>query len=189
MKASFKVDVSGLKRLAARFDSPTVKAELDKIPQKKAVAAIVAQAIADNFAQEGPGWAPLKAATIRYSVSKKMRKKLADMTDKQLMRHEARARKAGTTMGVHRMILQKSKTLMKSVTTPGAQHNIYSTEGTKLIWGSDLVYAAVHNKGSPKKNIPKREYLVLHQEWKDRLYSYITEQALTVLKAAIKGNA
>lgn len=189
MSAAFKLDLTGLKRLVAKFDSPTVKAEIQKIPQKKEVAAIVAQAIADNFDQQGPGWKPLQAKTIRATVSKKLKKKLSDMTDKQLLRHEAKARKMGSKELPHRMILQKTGLLKKSATTPGVSENIYRTEGSNLIWGSNLVYAGVHNRGDAKKNIPKREFLVIRDVWKQRLWSYIAEEIQRIIRRAIRAEA
>ena len=144
------LDKTGLDRLVKKFSDPTIKEELEKIVQKRAVAAIVAQAIADNFDKEGPGWAPLKADTIRNSVSKKARKLLEDMTAAALLKYEEKARPKDTKeafIGPNRMILQKTRLLRGTVTTPGATisrngitgSNIWKTEGSKLVWGTDLV--------------------------------------------------
>lgn len=154
MSASFKVDLSGLKRLTAKIASPAIQTEIRAIPQRKAVAALVGQAIADNFDQEGPGWAPLKAKTIRYSVSKKLRARLRDMTDAQILRHEKTARGKGiagvfhsvlgNTPDPHRRILQKTGLLKKLATTPGASG---SSSGSKMTSG----YSKIPKKG--KKSV------------------------------------
>jgi len=194
-----------LKKLETSINNPNVKEEIMKLPQKRAVISIVAQAIADNFSVEGPGWRPLKAKTIRQSVSKKLRKRISDMTDKELLKHESRTRRIGSTMGMHRQILRKTGLLMKSVTTPGAQHNIIRTKGYQLVYGTDLIYAGIHNKGGvinhpgtkngfgagitiPPHNItiPKREFLRIRDEWKTRLYEYVAKQVVGILKRTFK---
>ena len=106
---SLKVDTSGIKNIAKAFEDPALRAELMDIPKRRDVAAVVAQGIAANFDEQGPGWPALK----------------------------------------HRegMALQKTNMLKGSVTTPGARGNIYHTEGTNLIWGTNLIYARLHNRG------------------------------------------
>lgn len=183
--ASFKVDLSALKRLAERMNAPELSEHINRIPQEKGVAALVSQAIADNFNKEGPGWAPLKAATIRRSLAKKMRRSLSQMTDKEIIKHEKAARKDGGS--TYRMILQKTGLLRKSVTVPSAQGNVYKVEGNNLIWGTDLVYAATHNKGNPKQNIPKREFLVIKKDWMDKIYSFVLGKYSEIVSRAING--
>ncbi len=190
-------DVSGIQRLAKKFSDPAVKREIEMIPARKAVAALVAQAIADNFDKEGPGWAPLKPSTIRRSVSKQVAgikvkvggklKSLSEMTDAELEKYEAKARKQPENSEVQpfRRILKKTGALMKSVTTPGVQHNIYRMQGAKLIWGTDLAYAGIHNKGDPSKNIPKREFLVIHEQWEAQINDYIISEAMKIIFAKI----
>lgn len=197
--SSLVLDKSGLDKIVARFNDPTIKMELERIPQRKAVAAIVAQAIADNFDKEGPGWAPLKAATIQASVSKKIKKSIADMSDAELEKYEQKARKQGSPeafAGPNRRILQKTRLLRGTVTTPGVTlskngitgSNIWKTEGTKLIWGTDLVYAAVHNKGNPAKGIPQRKFLTIRQEWMKQLQDYIIKEAFKIIvEKVVKG--
>lgn len=198
---SLTLDKGGLDRIIARFEDPTIKMELERIPQRKEVAAIVAQAIADNFDKEGPGWAPLKADTIRRSVSKKIRNSIADMSDAELEAYEQKARKPGTKeafVGPNRKILQKTRLLRGTVTTPGATltrngmtgKNIWRTEGSKLVWGTDLVYAAVHNQGNAAKGIPQRKFLTIRDEWMKRLTDYIVQEAFkVVVEKVTKGGA
>lgn len=187
MSSPLTIDASAIQRLAESFGSQAVKNEINSIPQRKAIAALVAQAIADNFNQEGPGWAPLKASTIRRSVSKKIAEKLAKMSDSELLAYEAKHRKAPDTGKEQpaRRILRRTGLLMKSVTTPGAKGNLYRVDGTNLVWGTDLVYAAVHNYGDPKKNIPQREFLKIRKEWQDKINDYIINEALKIIQAKI----
>lgn len=199
MSASMTLDASGLHNLAKRFSDPSVRKEIELIPARKAVAAMVAQAIADNFDKEGPGWAPLKPATIRRSVSAQVAKTkvkingkmktFSELTDEELEKHEAKTRKAGPDSEAQpfRRILQKSGTLKKSVTTPGAQHNTYRMDRSKLIWGTDLVYAGVHNNGFPAKNIPKREFLTIRKQWMDQITDYIVQEAFKIIMQKIVG--
>jgi phage gpG-like protein len=218
-----KVNLDGLKDLVKRFDDPALKAELNKIPSMKGVAAIISQAIADNFEQEGPGWAPLKVATLRASVKKsvinKMKKRflrgkkesqlntserssLKRKVDSQLIAHEKNARtssnmkKSGKNqIQANRKILQKTGLLKKTATIPGftgssaptkggksvSGSNLYSIQGTNLVWGTNLVYAGVHNNGDPSRGIPKREFMVIRDAWKVQLNNYIAEKALQIL--------
>lgn len=191
MSASLKIDTKGLQKIIARLDDPSIKAQLENLPQEKAIAAMVGQAIAENFENEGPGWAPLKAATIRQSVSKKLRKHLAAMTDEELLKHEAKARKLG--VGPNRKILQKTGLLKKSVTIPNfagsgknvVAKNIYRTEGKNLVWGTDLIYAGVHNKGLPSKNIPKREFLRIPDQWMRSINDFVIGKVLKIVKQSL----
>ena len=98
-----------------------------KVNQTNGVIAIITAAIRENFLMQGPGWAPLKPSTIRQSLAKGLKKRAAD---------------AGS-----RMILQRTGMLKKSVTSMGENHNIFRTEGTKIVWGTDLLYAGIHNTG------------------------------------------
>lgn len=186
--SAFKVDLSALNKLAAKFADPALKAELERVPQKKAIAALIGQGIAENFQQEGPGWAPLKPATIRGSLAKKMRKAVAGMGNKELARYDKKLRAAGDNP--LRRILYKSGLLYKTATTPNfhgsnknmSGGNIYKVEGTNIIWGTDLVYAGAHNKGNPKKGIPKREFLTLKDKWKQAIMQFAADEYLEILR-------
>lgn len=194
MSNSFKFDMSGLKKLIERMDSPTIKEKLMEIPQSRAIAALISQAISDNFDKEGPGWAPLKGATIRQSVSKKMRARLSGMTNEDIETVEAKARKKGDTP--IRKILQRTGLLKRTATTPFASviskdgkvagSNIYKVEGTNIIWGSTLSYAAIHNRGDAKKNIPKREFLVIRSEWMNKINDYVVKKVLDIIKHELR---
>jgi phage gpG-like protein len=192
MSASLKVDTSGIRRMTAAFDSHGVRSAIAQLPQRKAVAALVGQAVADNFDKQGPGWKPLK---IRKGV-----------------------------------ILSKTGLLRKSATSPGAPGNIYKVEGQSLIWGTDLIYAGIHNKGgviTPKKakalyipltpkgervgpiktamgrrkvatkygvdftfaksvTIPKREFMVIRPQWLVQIQEYIIGQAISIVRDALR---
>lgn len=188
MSSSMKVDVSKLKELAARMVDPQMIALLNNIAKEKAVAGLVAQAIADNFAEQGPDWQPLRPETIRRSVGKAQLKRKASKKEP------------------HRMILQKTGLLKKSVTTPGAQGNIYRVDGTNIIWGTNLVYAAIHNSGGTishpgTKNgfgrgilipphsitIPKREFLIIRDIWKEKIQEFMVMRMTKIIGQFIKG--
>lgn len=197
MSATFVVDTSGLKRLAQRLNNPAVKTLIESVTHRQEIVALVAQAIADNFQQEGPGWAPLAASTIRSSVSQQVSgqkvsvggklKSLSEMTDAELLKYEAKARKnsASHPDQPFRRILRKSGMLMKSVTSPGAAHNLQKYDGTKLVWGTDLIYAGVHNAGNPGKGIPKREFLKIRKEWKDQIGLFMLQEITRILNESI----
>jgi len=207
MGASFTLDLTGLKKVIDRFTSPQVRRDIEEIPKQKAVAALIGQAIAENFDMEGPGWQPLKAQTIRNSVSKAKKKKLSGMSDEDLLKHEASARSKGQL--TNRRILQKTGMLKKSATIPGMMGakggNIYKVDGTNIIWGTNLSYAAIHNSGGNLKfpgtkngfgrgikipahsiPIPKREFLKIRDEWMNKINDFMVEQILQRIHKAIK---
>ena len=193
MGASLTVNFKALDRLAQKLKSPIIQQALLNLPKEKAIAALMGQAIADNFDKEGPGWDALKANTIRYSVSRKLRKLLKGMTNDAILMHEQLARKA--ILEPFRKILQKTRLLYKSATTTnfyGANKegnvgaNIYKTEGTHLIWGVNLIYAKKHNDGDPAHGIPKREFLVLRDEWKKKIYNFALNKANQIIRQVIK---
>jgi phage gpG-like protein len=185
MAAIFKVNASDIQNLGQRFDNLAASSQIKNLAKEKGIAALIGQAIAENFAKEGPGWAPLKAQTIRSSLAKKLRKSLSQMTNKQLLTHEKMVRRKGSTLAPLRMILQKTGLLKMSVTTPGAQNNIFQTEGNKIVWGTNLVYAAIHNHGSKKNNIPKRTFLKISSEWKTKLFQYALSRAKQIISEHI----
>lgn len=201
MGASLKVDVSRLKTLIANMNSTALRQKINRIMYDKGVAALIGQAVADNFAQEGPGWEPLKAGTIRSSVrNKTTRKALSMMTDKEILRYEKKARIVGAEETPNRAILQRTGMLKKASTIPdykGAKGgNVYRIEGKNLVWGVDLKYARIHNQGGIIKNgfgkgirirIPKREFLKLSDEWRDKVYKYILKKIATLVNEALKG--
>lgn len=201
MNASLKISTEGLKKLAARINNPGVRAAVERVPQQRAVAAIVAQAISDNFDQEGPGWEPLKAKTIRQSVSKKIRKRLSLLSDEEVLEEERKARKKGSDTEPSRRILQRTGLLKKTVTVPGfigtskpkkggkavSGANIWRVEGTNLVWGTNLPYAGVHNNGDPKRKIPKREFLTIRAQWKYQLQEFVVRKMFDAVWNAFKG--
>lgn len=192
------LNLSSLKRLGERFSGSRMKDAISQAMRERAVAALVGQAIADNFSKEGPGWAPLKAGTIRASLSKKLKKSIADMSDEELLKYEKKARQKESEEVPNRRILQRTNLLMKTATIPGysgtskgkkpvSGANIYKVEGTKLIWGTDLIYAGVHNKGNAKKRIPKREFLVIRPEWNKQIQEFVFKRALKFVKSVVGG--
>lgn len=76
-KGSFSVNLKALSDLAKRLDAEALTAKVQEIIKSKAVEALMAQAIGDNFDKEGPGWKPIKAATIRNSLGKAARKNIS----------------------------------------------------------------------------------------------------------------
>jgi phage gpG-like protein len=179
--SGFKVNLSELKALIGRLEDPRIRTMILQIPQKTGSVALVAQAIAENFEKEGPGWEPLKAATILRSVSKAMRRKIQRG---KLKPEDAR-----------RKILQRTGLLKKSVTTPGAQGNIFQVQGTQMIWGTHLIYAGIHQhggvirRGDSQTRIPARPYLRLSEHWNRELEQYVLAQTLDILDRYLVGRA
>lgn len=186
-----RVELESLRALSSKISDPTLRANLSRLAHEKGAVALVSQAIADNFDREGPGWPALKF-------------------------REGRA-------------LQRTGLLKKSATTVGAKGNVYKVEGTDIVWGTNLKYAAIHNTGgtvtaknakalfipiSPKgmrvgpikdpgaragKNklvvgtdmifkksvtIPKREFLVIRPEWRERIEQWTLGMVAKYLQQA-----
>ncbi len=225
MANGFVFNMQGLWKLTKKFSDPALIAELNKIPASAGVSAIISQAIADNFEKEGPGWAPLKASTLRATVKKSVIKKIEarflksfqvakkkqlsmhekrqfnKLVDSQLLAHEINARSTrqnrnrSAENSPNRKILNKTGLLKKTATIPnftgssksGASgSNLYKVEGTNLTWGTNLSYAGIHNKGCPERKIPKREFMVVRPEWKNRLDLFIAKKAFDLVKQYIR---
>jgi len=210
--SSMKVDFSGLKKLYEKFTNNPIKEAFRSVAKEKAVAALIGQAIADNFDKEGPGWQPLKTETIRRSVAKKLGRELASMTDAQIRYHEVKARSKAATEEPYRRILQRTGLLKKTATKVGftgsttkkkngdwknarssfgpqrgvsvTGSNIYKVENFNIIWGTNLPYASKHNNG---EGVPKREFLVIRKEWQARLDAYVLSRVKTYFRNAIRG--
>src|SRR5581483_2517894 len=149
----FKAEMAGLFELIASIDDPELKRMLQDLPNQKKIHALISQAIADNFEKEGPGWKPLKIQTVLQSLPKKRRQ---DVRSGKVKPEEARK------------ILQGSAPILKkSVTTPGAPRHVHRIEGITLLWGTDLIYAGIHQHGGTIQRgdhtitIPARPYLRL----------------------------
>jgi phage gpG-like protein len=209
MSAGMKVDVRALRDLAAAMESPALISEMEQLPARREIAALVGQAIADNFAQQGPGWEPLKGETIRRSVAKKVLKhheklvlsqmgfkskqgvrkarRMAEFHEKVGGRLEAHEAQNKGTDRANRMILQRTGLLKMSATTPGGQHNIWRRDGVNLVWGTDLVYAGVHNYGNAERGIPQREFLVIREQWQQQLEEYAIQRAQAIIEQHLGG--
>lgn len=229
MRVAIRVNLDPLWAVVARLQNPSLMQKIQGLLSEKGVAAIMSRAIADNFDSEGPGWAPLKERTIRGSVSKALKKKLTKLTGKELLERERLTRKwktldkgdvaklaglnkkagirnstpAGTEPA--RRILQVTGLLRNSVTTVGAAHNIYRTEPNKLTWGTDLKYAAIHNRGGivhhpGTKNgygrgikipahdipIPRRRFLYLQSQWMEELRVFVVDRARALVSEHLR---
>ncbi len=200
----FKLDLSSIKRFAKRFSRDTTYRAFAAVASQKATAALIGQAIADNFDKEGPGWAPLKPATIRYSIAKKLRKSIEKSV---LMQMGYRSRKqlktqilkrnfaarmnhavTETVGGVgHRKILQRTGLLKRSATTPGAKGNIWKTRGAVITWGSQLTYAKKQNEGDSKRNLPARPYLVIRPQWQMQIDEMVIKKVREIMMSVLKG--
>lgn len=197
MKASLTVNVDCFKMLAKKLQSPEIKNQIEAVANEKPVAALIAQAVADNFAKEGPGWAPLKPRTIRQSMSKKNRKNMKVLSDEDISKHEKLARGGGED-GAFRKILRKTNLLYKSVTTPGFSgsnksgavgSNIYKVENAKITWGTSLIYARPQNQGNPKKKVPARPFLVIRDEWMKKITMYVVKRYKEIIKSSLGTNS
>lgn len=150
MGDSFRVNLGKLRRRSQQFAGPEAIRAINDLPKSKAVAALIAQSIADNFDKEGPGWAPLKGKTLRLSVGKgqlkaaqrlaaydmgglkktktgtavnkkKLKGRMAEFHERT-EKYLVRDERAIRKGGgeVGRMILQRTGLLKKCATTPGA---------------------------------------------------------------------
>jgi phage gpG-like protein len=180
-QASLQVNLTELKLLIARLEDRRIQEMLLQLPQRKGAVALVIQAIRDNFDKEGPGWEPLKASTIIRSATKANQKKIRRGT----LKPEELGRK----------ILRRKGLLMKSVTSAQADNNIFQTQGTKLIWGTHLKYASIHQhggvirRGNKTTRIPARPYLRLNDQAMHELEKYVLEQTLDILDRYLVGRA
>lgn len=202
-QASFTVDVRGLRRTFAKFTGEEPRRLAEEVIQGKKVAAIMSQAIADNFEKEGPNWEPLKPSTIRQSVSKTIRKRLEPVkSGGKLTGYTVK----GTDQPARR-ILQRTGVLKKSATTPGAPGHVFRSSGTTIEWGTNLHYAGIHNRGGVLKNpgsnnafgikglktkahsitIPARPYLRLSDYWYAMLSAKVVSEYSKKLAAFIRG--
>ena len=212
MTASMKVDLKAVWDKVKAFTSPTLMRKVGGIPQEKGILAIIVHAIADNFDKEGPGWPPLKAQTIRYSTKKGRKqvllkgrgskKNLNALTDEEILKHEVEERAKGNEGKPFRHILVKTGLLKKTVTVPNftgstetpsklgksiktvTGSNIYRVEGKNIIWGTNLSYAAKHNKGL---GVPKREFLVIREPFQKELRSYVEGRLRVILRSLTQG--
>ena len=229
-RASLTINLDAIEELIKKFETLESQTVIRNAAQSKGVIALVAQAIADNFRQErdssGTAWQPLRAQTIRQSVAKKIRDQFNGVTtgklngkhvkitnrkkrwsNGQILAHEAQSRQSGSDKIPNRQILRRTSLLYNSVTTPGANGNIHRTEGTNLIWGTNLIYAAVHNYGGTIKNpgtsngfgkkikisaheikIPQREFLYISEQWRARIQNFALREIERVMKAFLEVN-
>lgn len=181
---SLTVNLDKLRAIFERMNGEEVKKLAQDVIAGKQVAALMGQAIAQNFREEGPGWKPLTNATIRQSVSKTMRKHLIKQGG-QLYDGRSGERP--------RQILYRTGVLYKSATTAAATGNIYRVRDLAIEWGTSLHYAGIHNRGGVinhpgSKNafgikglttkphkiyIDARPYLRLSEFWRAQIYSKV----------------
>lgn len=193
--ASFKVDLSKLQKMIERFKNNGLEEFAKTLPNEKGIHAIISQSIADNFSKQGPGWKPLKKSTIWRSISMAKKRQI-----KKLPKN-----KRDDALNSARSILDRGGPLKKSVTTP-SEHSIRKSDNKSLIWGTDLFYASIHNRGGTinhpgTKNgfgmgikikphsipIPKREFLKIRPEWMKQLNAYVKELLERKLADIFKG--
>lgn len=192
MSASFKVDLSGLKKLAAKFDDPALKVSIVNIVKEKSVAAQIGQAIADNFTQHGPGWPPLK------------------IREGEPLRRTNLLFKSVTTPGAKNNIYETNgpSIIWGTKLAYAAIHNkggVITAKNTKMLFIPLTDKAAkrgpIKDKAARKKStlkvgvdfifrrsvtIPKREFLVIRPEWRTRLTEHVAKLALKHISATIK---
>lgn len=144
MANGFVFNMQGLWNLTKKFSDPALIAELNKIPATAGVSAIISQAIADNFEKEGPGWAPLKASTLRATVKKSVIKKV-----------EARFLKA---LGFHDKETGEIHKSKKDLTT--AQKNkLNKLVDKQLVAHEKAARSTRQNRNRNAENSPNRKIL------------------------------
>ena len=66
-------------------------------------------------------------------------------------------------------ILMRTGYLYETLVYGNTSNSVLTMTNTKMIYGTDLKYAAVHQFGSPKKNIPKRPYIGFRKNQSERI--------------------
>lgn len=114
----------------------------DASPAFAAIADLLMEETKAQFATEGShasgGWKPLQPATVAEKA-----------------RH-----------GMRPEILQRTGSLLDSLTVKGDSNMILEIHPDSLTFGSRLPYADIHQKGSPKTNLPRRPPLAFTESAK-----------------------
>lgn len=194
MGASFKVDTKILDQIASRFDDASVKAQIYDLPRQKAVAAMIGQAIATNFDQNGPGWKEtrrggqilrktgllMKSATTPgatgnvYNVDRTMITWGTNL-------HYARIHQRG---GV--IVPKKAKALFiplsKKGEAAGPEKDPAVRAKNKLKYGKDFILLK-------KVVIPARPFLKLSNFWKMEIQEWMYRRMKSIITKRLKGES
>lgn len=177
--SSFKINIEALKNLAQRLGDSTLREQIKGVPRERAVAALIGQAIGDNFDQNGPGWKPLAIRKGQPLQKTGLLKKSVTVPDSQFNIYKVN----GTTIewgtkllyaGIHNkggtISVKNAKALFIPLTKKaekiGPLKDKAAQKKSGLKVGVDIAFAQ-------SVNVPKREFLVLRPVWKRRLAEYM----------------
>lgn len=193
MSASMKVKLDPLKKLAARLSSSSLKQSILDVPKDKAVAAIIGQAIGDNFDQSGPGWPPLKLRKGRPLEKTGLLKKSATTPGAQgnIFKIQGTTIEWGTNLiyaslqnkgGV--VSVKNAKFLFIPISAKGMkvgpQKDKAAQKKSGLVAGKDMVF-------KKSVTIQARPFMTIRAIWRARLIEYVMERYLEAIKARIRG--
>lgn len=192
MGASMKVNLEVIKRLEQRLSSSSLKGAIMDVPKDKPVAALIGQAIADNFDQSGPGWPPLKIRKGRPLEKSGLLKKSATTPGAQgnIYKVQGTTIEWGTNLlyaslqnngGV--VTAKNSKFLFIPISAKGMkvgpQKDKSAQKKSGLVVGKDMVF---------KKSVvvPARPFLTMRAVWKKRIYEYVMDRYLSIIGMRIR---
>lgn len=191
VSASFKVNVDPLVQLAQRIGDSSVREAIKNVPRERAVAALIGQAIADNFDQSGPGWAPLAIRKGKPLQKTGLLKQSVTTPGSQFNIYKVNGSTIswGTKLlyaGIHNkggtISPKNAKALFIPLTKKAEQvgplKNKAAQKKSGLKVGVDFAFAK-------SVTVPKREFLKLRPEWKKRLASYMVSRYEAIIRKAL----
>lgn len=191
MAASFKFNVREIQRLADDMKDPKLIRQIEAIPREKAVAALVAQGIAQNFTDGGPNWPALKFR--QGQILKKTGLLFKSVTTPGAQGNVNRVTGSVLTWGtelkyakIHNeggiITAKNAKMLWIPISEKAARigplKNKADREKSGLKYGKDFIF-----KKSVK--IPKREFLVLRQPAMQEISEHVLGRIIEVLQKYI----
>jgi phage gpG-like protein len=132
----FEIEMIGEKRLIANMRKSAVQAQNVK-PALNVMADYMMFVTNKRFELQGPGWRALTYEHSRFKRSKAYDPRILHM--------------------------RRSHPLLSSVTKRGSRHQILQIEGTTLVFGTRVPYAAAHQHGFRGAGIPARPFLVINK--------------------------
>ena len=160
--ASMALQIDGLKSALEGMAQP-----LDFAPALKGIKQILIGATKENFQgqhdPDGVPWKPLKKPRRRRRDLVRGKKRgRAKKGQDQILLDTGVLRSSMTGQAV----LSTGRDKVKAKASAASAH-VEVTTPTSLEWGTNLVYAGVHQYGYPPRNIPARPFLGINKEMTD----------------------
>lgn len=185
------VDLESLRKLASKVNDPMLRENLNKIAHEKGAVALISQAIADNFDREGPGWPALKFREGRALQRTGLLKKSATTVGAKgnIYKVEGTDIVWGTNLkyaGIHNtggtVTARNAKALFIPISAKGMSVGPIKDPAArkgrnKLVVGTDMIF-------KKSVTIPKREFLVIRPEWRERIEQWTLGMVAKYLKQA-----